>query len=329
LEEADIESAVRGFYILKADGAFPGGMAPVGVDHDELEAAFAALTGGEPVVGDLAAYDEVRAERNSDGGLSLMGLHTYTDVGRSAVRAKALRGYSSDLAPPGLGQKRDGTPVPEWVPFGGTLTNRPFVRGMGAVAASDAVPLIQKNPRENPMLDALNGVLGLADGDTADKQIAAIIALKDEAAKVHALESKVTALTDDVTKVASDRDALAAEVTALTDAAEKRIGDDAVNAGRVALADVGEYLKAYKLMGPEYANKVHPADKIATAPVVLTDGKVDEGADTPATIGATWEAAYAVALSESNGDERKAYALAREATREARNAEYLAAKAQG
>lgn len=411
LTDEDIESAVRGFDIAKADGAFPGGLAPVGVDHSEFSEALAAVTGGEPLVGDLAGFDQVRAERNADGGMSLMGLHTYTDVGRSAVLAQALRGYSSDMTPPGLGQTRDGTPIAEWVPFGGTLTNRPFVRGMEAVAASEGATTETITPKEAiamasplgdrlkslrdekelsnedlakaagidvstmgsilsgeisaPPIARLNGLgrllgvsgksllnlipspdqdrstgetamsdlyakaLGLSDTMPDADRFAAVVALRDEATKVPGLEAKNDTLTADVAKLAGDRDTLKAEVVALTESAQKRIGDDAVAAGRISLAQVPTYLKAHALMGEEYVHSVHPAQTIATAPIVLADGTVDEGAgDKPDSITDSWEAAYAVALTETDGDTRKAYAIAREATRDIRNADYIARKGE-
>jgi hypothetical protein len=275
LTEADIESAVRGFYALKADGAFPGGLAPVGVDHAELAAALAAVTGGEPLVGDLAGFDEVRAERNDEGGLSLMGLHTYTDIGRSAVVAKALRGYSSDLAPPGLAQKRDGTTVDEWVPFGGTLTNRPFVRAMQPIAASEA--LIKTNQRENPMTDVLTGILGLSDGASDADRIKAITALSEQASKVPTLESKVVALTDALDTTTADRDAAKAEVVALVEWKQARLGADAASVGRCSTKEIPEYLKAVAALGEDHAHKVYPAGRVTVAPPAQTEQRTDEG----------------------------------------------------
>lgn len=331
LSDEDILSMVRGFAIAKGDGFFAGGMAPVGLNHSEFDAAKLTLTGGEPILGDMANFSEVRAEQNDEGGLSLMGLHTFTPIAQANVRADSLRGYSVDAAPPGSVQRRDETVIEEWVPFGGTLTNQPFVRGMQQVAASDVapaqLPLKIHTPMENPMTDALNGVLGLTDGKPEDR-IAAIIALKDEAAKVPGLDAQIVTLTDNVDKLAGDVTTVTAERDALAEREQKRIGDDAVSAGRVALADVGEYMKAHSLLGEAHANKVYPADKVAVAPVVLTDAKVDEGASVKTDANSQWEAAYAVALADSDGDERKAYAIAREATLDQRNAAYTARKTE-
>jgi len=344
LSDEDILSMVRGFAIAKGDGFFAGGMAPVGLNHSEFDAAKLTLTGGEPILGDMANFSEVRAEQNDEGGLSLMGLHTFTPIAQANVRADSLRGYSVDAAPPGSVQRRDETVIEEWVPFGGTLTNQPFVRGMQQVAASDALvvhldgrpltapaqlPLKIHTPMEkNPMTDALNGVLGLAEGDAADKQIEKIIALRDEAAKVPGLEEKVELLTADVAALADVRDGLKGEIETHEKAADKRIIDDAVSAGRIALSEGAIYLKAFKVMGQEYAESRHPADTIAVAPIVLTDAKVDEGASVKTDANSQWEAAYAVALADSDGDERKAYAIAREATLDQRNAAYTARKTE-
>ena len=279
----DLESMVRGFAIAQAEGFFPGGRAVVGYEHAEFRAALKMVRGEDPGPEDVhaaaAGFDAPVVELNDDGGYSLMAKHHYTEDGRKRVRSGAFAGYSIDLAPPGTTQRADGTPIDEWVPFGGTLTNKPFVKKMQQVAASDAVPaqllLKIRPPMETPMTDAFDGILGLTEGKPEDR-IAAIIALKDEAAKVAGLDAKVVALTENVDKLAGDVTALTSERDSLVEREQKRIGDDAVTAGRVALADVAEYMKAFTLLGEAHANKVYPSDKISVAPVVLTDGTVVE-----------------------------------------------------
>ena len=314
----DLESMVRGFSEAKAAGFFPGGMAPVGFDHDEFASALAALTGEAPSAADrlslAAGFDDVRVEENADGGWSLMARHEFTELGRKVNREGGIKGYSIDVAPPGLAQRSDGTPIAEFVPFGGTLTRSPFVRGMAPVAASDT-----PHKEASPMLVPIIKALSLADGATEALALEAVTALK----------ARASALSDALTVTTSDRDALKVEVSALSDWKQSRLGDDAVAAGRCSKAEVAEYLKAVSALGEAHAHKVYPEQRIATRVAA-------PGAGAPATgevvLGdvedhdAKFEAVYGEARATGKS-EREAYMLADEATRAARSIHYRAAQA--
>lgn len=320
--DEDIESMVRGFYIAKDDGWFPGGMAPVGVDHAEFPAALAAVQSGEPMpegLGDAAAFSDVRAERNDDGGLSLVGLHHYTESGRGAVRAKALRGYSVDAAPPGTTRKRDGTIVNEWVPFAGTLTNRPFVRGMPAVAASDSkptgAPRVKTNTRENPMADVLNQALALSEGATDADRLKAIHALAERADK---LATENTTLSGNLATALSDRDAAIKERDALAEWKQSKLADEAVGKGRCSEAERKEYLSTVAALGEEHAHKLYAEGRVQVAPSVTTPRQRDDG---PETADGVYTRVFAAAQRDGKSL-REAHSLADEASRDLRNQHY-------
>jgi len=313
--EDDLRSMARGFSEAQAAGFFPGGLAPVGFDHDEFASALAALTGEAPSDADrlslAAGFSEVKVEQNADGGWSLMALHSFTDLGRKVNREGGIKGYSIDVAPPGLAQRSDGTPIAEFVPFGGTLTRTPFVRGMAPVAASDTPH------KESPMLKPLATALALGDDASEATVLAAVAALKVRSA----------ALSDALTVTTSDRDALKVEVSALSDWKQSRLGDDAVAVGRCSKVEVAEYLKAVSALGEAHAHKVYPEQRIATrvaAPGAGTPATGDAGAVEDHD--AKFESVYGEARATGKS-EREAYMLADEATRAARSIHYRAAQA--
>ena len=271
---ADLESAARGFAAVKAEGYLLDGRAPVGYDHAEFSAALRMVTGKEPDDGEVfsaaAWVSDVRVEANDAGGFSLMGLHHFTDAGRSRVRAGGFRGYSIDIAPPGLMQTRAGEPIPEWVPFGGTLTNTPFVQSMAPVAATERAPL--PNPTEVPQMDIklLSGALSLSDTATEGEALAALHALTEKAAKADVLASELAAMTE-------QRDTAKAEFVALTERSEALTVKQAAHEGRIGLAQGPRYLKVLKALGEEEAHAIFPAGSIATRPSVAGSAKPDAG----------------------------------------------------
>lgn len=269
--QADLESAVRGFQIAQAEDFFPMGGAPVGYDHSEFAAALRMVTGQRADEGEVfsaaAQYDDMRVEPNADGGYSLMARHNYTEDGRKRVRAGAFRGYSIDIAPPGVMQRRDGTPINEWVPFGGTLTNTSFVRGMAPVAASEKTPApTSANTGATAMSDLYTKILGLTEGATEGQQLAALHALKEQAAKVPTLEKANDHLM-------RERDEARDKIAALSERDRTLTLRQAVHDGRISVADADEgenclYWEMLHALGEEKANKAFPAGAIAQAPAV-------------------------------------------------------------
>jgi len=263
----DLESAARGFAAIKAEGYLLDGKAPVGYDHGEFAAALRMVTGSEPDEGEVysaaAWVSDVKVEANAEGGWSLMGLHHYTDSGRARVRAGGFRGYSIDIAPPGAMQRKDGTPVDEWVPFGGTLTNSPFVQSMAPIAATErVVPPLKEIPQMDITL--LRESLALSEDATEAQALEALQALTEKAAKADVLADELTAMTE-------QRDAKAAEFTALAERSESLTVKQAVHEGRIGLAQGPRFLKVLKALGEEEAYAIFPAGTVATSAVVTTD----------------------------------------------------------
>ena len=272
---ADLESAARGFAVIKAEGYLLDGRAPVGYDHAEFGAALRMVRGEEPDAGEVFAaaawVSDVRVEANEAGGYSLMGLHHYTDAGRARVRAGGFRGYSIDIAPPGLMQTLGGEPIAEWVPFGGTLTNAPFVQSMAPVAATERTP---SPTTEVPQMDIklLSGALSLSDTATEGEALAALHALTERAAKADVLASELVAMT-------GQRDEARAEFVALFERSEALTVRQAVHEGRIGLAQGPRYLKVLAALGEDEAHAIFPASTVPTAPTVAATGApVDAGA---------------------------------------------------
>jgi len=282
-DKGDLDSAARGFAIAKAEGHLLEGQAPVGYDHGEFGQALRLVKGEEPADGELAGaaawFSDVKVVANDDDGYSLMGLHHFTDDGRDRVRAGALRGYSIDIAPPGLMQRTDGSAIDDWVPFGGTLTNKPFIRGMAPVAATETVPVPHKT--EVPQMDITNlrGLLALSEDATEGQALIAIQALSDKAAKSDVLAAEVKALTE-------ERDAKTAELVALTERSDSLTVTQAIHDGRIAKAQGERYLRVLTALGEEEAHAIFPANKHATRSLVDagTPERKSDGAVTEDTV---------------------------------------------
>lgn len=309
----DLESAARGFAIARAEGYLVGDGAPVGYDHSEFAHALRLVTGEEPDPGELAAaaawYSDVKVEPNADGGHSLLGLHSFVAAGRDRVRSKALQGYSIDIAPAGSMQRKDGTPINEWVPFGGTLTNSPFIRSMAPLAATEQPP---QHREIDPMIKILRETLALQDDATEAQALSALHTLQEQAAKAEVLASELHAMTE-------ARDAAGEQVKALSERNDEVTVIQAVHDGRIGKADGPRYLKVLKALGEEEAHAIFKAGAIQTAPaVVVGQPKGEEPAQSADEL---FDAIFAKALSEGK-DDRAAYRLADDATREQRNAAY-------
>jgi len=271
---ADLESAARGFAVIKAEGYLLDGRAPVGYDHAEFGAALRMVRGEEPDEGEVFAaaawVSDVRVEANDAGGFSLMGLHHYTDAGRARVRAGGFRGYSIDIAPPGLMQTIGGEPIAEWVPFGGTLTNTPFVQSMAPVAATERTP---SPTTEVPQMDIklLSGALSLSDTATEGEALAALHALTEKAAKVDVLESDLLRTAEALAEKTSEVEAMGVQQKALT-------LTQGVNGGRCSLAEREDYWDALQRMGEEYCDKYWALGRIPVVSIVATGKPVETGA---------------------------------------------------
>ena len=311
--KADLDSAVRGFRAARDEGYLVGDGAPVGYDHSEFAHALRLVTGEEPDPGELAAaaawYSDVKVGANADGGYSLLGLHAFVSAGRDRVRSKALQGYSIDIAPPGSMQRKDGTPIDEWVPFGGTLTNSPFIRSMAPLAATEQPT---QHREIDPMIKLLREALALKDDATDAQAIAALHTLQEQAAKVEVLASELRSMTE-------ARDAGETQIKALSEHNDTLTVAQAVLDGRIGKADGPRFLKVLKALGEEEAHAIFKAGAIQTAPaVVVGQPKGEEPAQSADEL---FDAIFAKALSEGK-DERAAYRLADDATREQRNAAY-------
>ena len=262
---ADLDSAARGFAAIKAEGYLLDGRAPVGYDHAEFGAALRMVTGQEPDEGEVFAaaawVSDVRVEANEAGGYSLMGLHHYTAQGRARVRAGGFRGYSIDIAPPGLMQTKAGEPIAEWVPFGGTLTNTPFVQSMAPVAATERT---SSPTTEVPQMDIklLSGALSLSETATEGEALAAL----------HTLTERADTLASELVAMTEQRDAAKAEFVALTESSKALTVKQAVHEGRIGLAQGPRYLKVLAALGEEEAHAIFPANAVPVAPVVPATG---------------------------------------------------------
>jgi hypothetical protein len=316
---ADLHSAARGFNAIKAEGYLLDGKAPVGYDHGEFAAALRMVTGSEPDEGEVYAaaawVSDVKVEANADGGWSLMGLHHYTDSGRARVRAGGFRGYSIDIAPPGSMQRKDGEPIAEWVPFGGTLTNSPFVQSMAPIAASEAAPVPHKTEIRHMDIKLLSSALALSEDVTEAQALVAIQALAEKAALSDALAANLD-------RVTSERDAQVAKVAAMSERQKALTVQQAVHDGRIGLSQGADYWDTLTALGEDRAHRIFPAGTIASAPAVSTAAAPADMGDEPATADDAFERAFSDA-KKAGADDRTAYTLADEATRSLRASNYL------
>ena len=264
--EEMIDSLVRGFAAAKQADHYVGGSVPVGYEHDEVSAIRDGKIDPADVKRLAAVYREVRKRMNADGSASLMGSFEYTDEGRGKVRAGEFRGFSLVFAPPGMALDSHGRPIDEYVPIGGTLTNRPFVRTMDPIAASEI------NPKEVPQMDIkhLRGPLALSESATEADALAALVALKEQAEKAVILE-------DELKNVTAERDAEREKVAALGERDRTLTLRQAVADGRIAKAQEDRYWRVLTALGEEEAHALFPVQNIPTQPVADVVAAPSEG----------------------------------------------------
>ena len=265
--EEMIDSLVRGFAVAKQADHYVGGAVPVGYEHDEVSAIRDGKIDPADVKRLAAVYGEVRKRMNADGSASLMGSFEYTDEGRRKVRAGEFRGFSLVFAPPGMALDSHGRPIDEFVPIGGTLTNRPFIRTMDPIAASEI------NPKEVPQMDIkhLRGPLALSESATEADAVAALVALKEQAEKAVILE-------DELKNVTAERDAEREKVAALGERDRTLTLRQAVADGRIAKAQEDRYWRVLTALGEEEAHALFPVQNIPTQPVADVATTPSEGA---------------------------------------------------
>ena len=299
-DREDLESAVRGFDALSSEGYLLDGKAPVGYEHDELASALRIANGEEPETGEVKAaaawYSAMRVVENEDGGWSLQGLHHWTDAGRKRVRAGAFRSYSIDLAPPGRMQRRDGTPINEWVPFGGTVTNSPFVRGMEPLAAAESAP---DEPQEIPVnIDHLRGPLALSEDATEADAIAALHDLKKLADERSSWQSAAE-------KALGERDNAVEQLASLGERQKALAIKQAVHEERIALTEGEDYWSASRVPSGD----AEPAER-GTEQAESADDTFERLFGEYVRNGKTEPEAYALASADTHDARVRAYANA-------------------
>lgn len=250
----DLESAARGFRALAEEGYLIDGGAPVGYEHSEASQAWRMVHGEDPDEGELkkaaAWFSQVTVKKNDDGGYSLMGLHNWTDEGRQRVRGGGYKGYSINIAPPGRVVRADGTPINEWVPYGGTLTNSPFIRGMEPLAASEETP-------ETNMTTILNSLavltaLSLSESASESDIVGEINDLKARADKA---EIDAKSWESAANLALSERDEAKAALEALSERQKELTIKQAVHEERISLSESEDYWAAFSSLGEEWANR--------------------------------------------------------------------------
>tara|TARA_R100000329_G_scaffold10941_2_gene12137 strand:+ start:308 stop:1423 length:1116 start_codon:yes stop_codon:yes gene_type:complete len=317
--KADLESAVRGFEALKSEGYLVDGRAPVGYEHNELASALRMAHGQEPDPGEVMAaaawYSHLRVVPNEDGGHSLEGLHHFTEDGRRRVRSGAFRSYSIDIAPPGRMQRRDGTVIQEWVPFGGTVTNSPFVRGMSPLAASENTPQITPEPSEMN-IDHLRGPLALSEDATDTDAIAALHELKKAADERDSWKEAAE-------RALSERDDAKAALASMGERQKTLAIKQAVHEERIALSEGEDYWTAVTTLGEEWAHRHFNEGRVAQrsrVPAADTD-PAERGEEVAETADDKFERLFSEYV-RAGKTEREAYNLASADTFDARNAAY-------
>lgn len=323
VNEEMIDSLVRGFYAAKSANHFVGGGAPVGYEHDELKAMRDSGTIDPADVKRLAStFSDVRKRMNEDGTVSLMGSFDYTDEGRAKVRGGEFRGFSLVFLPPDMALNASGEPIPEYVPIGGTLTNKPFVRTMEPIAASEAEETTNQPEIHEMDIKLLRGPLALSEDATEAQVLATLHALTEKAATVDAVTAKNEVLSGEVKALTEERDEARERIAALSERDKTLTIRQAIADGRIEKAQEDRYWKVLTALGEEEAHAIFPLSNVQTASkvphVAPKDGEhVEESASD------VFDRVYVKALAE-HGDEHKAYRIADEATRDLRNKEYSA-----
>lgn len=316
--KADLDSAVRGFRALMEEGYLMDGRAPVGYEHNELAAALRMAHGEEPDPGEVMAaaawYSNCRVVANEDGGYSLQGLHHFTEDGRRRVRSGAFRGYSIDIAPPGRMQRRDGTPINEWVPFGGTLTNSPFVRGMQPLAATEDANVTPEHPQMN--LDHLRGPLALSETATETDAIAALHELRKAADERDSWKEAAE-------RALSERDQANEKLASLGERQKALAIKQAVHEERIALSEGEDYWTAVTTLGEEWAHRHFNEGRVAQrsrVPAADAD-PAERGEEAVESADDQFERLFSEYV-RAGKTEREAYNLASADTFDARNSAY-------
>jgi phage I-like protein len=289
VSEEMVDSLVRGFAAARQADHYVGGSAPVGYEHDEV----AAIQDGKIDPADVkrlaAVFSEVRKRQNGDGSYSLMGSFRYTDEGREKVRAGEFRGFSLVFAPPGLASDSHGRPIDEYVPIGGTLTNRPFIRTMDPIAASEDGTIHHTQEVHTMDIKHMRGPLALSDDATEADAISALVALKEQA-------EKAVILSEELKSVTAERDAEREKVSALSDRDRTLTLRQAVSDGRIAKAQEDRYWRVLSALGEEEAHALFPCQNIPTQPVADVSAVPSEAAST----GDDFEATMALAEKLKN-----------------------------
>lgn len=145
-----------------------------------------------------------------DNGTSLFADVAWTPQAQEKIRSKEFRYFSPDFAK--VWQNPETGIVHNNVVFGGGLTNRPFIKEMDAIIASE-----EKEMKELEEMKAANLKLSeqLAD---AEKKVAAMEPVAtDAAAKIAALEADIKAKMDELAKLKGEGEAMMKENVAMKD----------------------------------------------------------------------------------------------------------------
>lgn len=274
ISEGMIDSLVRGFAAARQADHFVGGAAPVGYEHAEVGAMRDGKIDPADVKRLAATFASVRKRANGDGSYSLMGSFSYTDEGRAKVRSGEFRGFSLVFVPPGMALDAGGRPIPEYVPIGGTLTNRPFVRTMEPVAASESAPVPVPTKEIHQMdIKHLRGPLALSEDATEAEALAALHALTERAAKADVL-------ADELKNITAERDAEREKVAALAERDKTLTLRQAVADGRISKAQEDRYWRVLAALGEDEAHALFPAQTVPTAPIVAASEQPKDGEQT-------------------------------------------------
>ena len=306
LSTDDIRSMVRGYATIQSERWFATG-APVTYNH-------ATVMGAKDAESTKAAGRilELRAENNSDGGVSLFGLIRWTSEARDRVRAGEFDGFSIEALPPASARsKSNGKSLGEWALVGGTLTNEPMISGMAPVAAAEN----RSEPKMSNAISILRGTLALTDEATDAEVIAKAQSLVDTAAKVETLTEMLDTVKSDRDLLQKDRDELHAWKT-------QKMLDLACAEGRIFASERDRYARYVAAHGEEEVNNhIFTLNRIKMMGEIGTDGvravedapegietvaaEIDVAADTLSAEGLDVAAAYGRAIEEVLSDPAK------------------------
>jgi outer membrane murein-binding lipoprotein Lpp len=219
--EADLDKAVENFNRVAGEGV----ELPTDYDHSFVEGRGSKASGWYKAL-----------KRN---GKSLMARVKWTDTARQAIKNQEYRFFSSEFSHNAADEHggKHGFAI-----LSGTLTNRPFLRGMGAVALHEDIAdqladaLEENSPGADETRDEMADTITLSESDHKT--------LVEKAGKVEALTSQVETLSGQVEKLTTEKsDAVDRAEKAegeVADAKFNEIFSDAKRHGRVDAKDETE-----------------------------------------------------------------------------------------